>query len=231
MSKDGKIVIVKWQDNKAIHLASNFVGIGEVDIVKRWNKSATKYEQIQRPSIVQLYNDGMGGVDLLDQLISYYRVFIKSRKWTLRVFTHFLDFAIVSSWGEYRKNAEDRGLAKKEILDLMHFRLEVANALLYAGQKQNTSKRGRPSNAQDFSPSTAPTSSKRSMEIRPGMDIRFDGIDHIPNHDGKKEASRSKMNCKTTQGTAGRTHFMCSKCNTHLCITKERNCFKEFHSK
>lgn len=231
VSRDGAIVLVKWQDNKSIHLGSNFVGAGIADVVKRWNKKTKKYDQISRPEIVRLYNDGMGGVDSLDQFIAYYRVFIKSRKWTLRLITHFLDFALAASWVEYRRYAEKMGQPKNTILDLLHFRLQVSNALLYSGQQLYPSKRGRPSNSRECSPSS-PVATKRDMEVRPVPDVRFDEISHFPIHDGKKEATRCKMNCQTSsQGTAGRTHFVCRKCNVHLCITKERSCFEQFHKK
>lgn len=37
-SRDGDVTDVKWLDNKITHLASNFVGIGDKDLVKRWCK-------------------------------------------------------------------------------------------------------------------------------------------------------------------------------------------------
>jgi hypothetical protein len=82
------------------------------------------------PEIVSLYNKSMGGVDLLDQMISYYRTFIKSKKWYLRVITHFLDFAIVASWMEYRKNMKILKKKPNEIMDLLNFRLYIANCLI-----------------------------------------------------------------------------------------------------
>ncbi|XP_049307799.1 piggyBac transposable element-derived protein 3-like [Bactrocera dorsalis] len=97
VSTDGKICIVKWLDNKPIYLASNFVAIGEQDVAKRFCKKTKKTIEVKRPKIVKEHNESMGGVDLLDQLISYYRIFLKSSKWTLRITSHFIDFALVSS--------------------------------------------------------------------------------------------------------------------------------------
>ena len=231
VSQDGGINVVKWQDNKAIHLASNFIGIGTQDEVKRYNKSKKTYEIVQRPEIVQQYNFGMGGVDLLDQFVSYYRVFIKSKKWPLRIFTHFLDVALVASWLEYKNYCIKKGKRSNEILHLLNFRLEVANVLIYANQKTTSANRGRPTQSQRNTPESSPVSTKRLMEVRPLKEVQLDGVDHMPNHDGKKEATRCKMNCLTTQRTAGRTHFFCQKCKIHLCITKERNCFLAFHTK
>ncbi|XP_049964400.1 piggyBac transposable element-derived protein 1-like [Schistocerca serialis cubense] len=73
------IAPVKWVDNKTVVLGSNFVGKGEIDKVECWDKIESKYVTIDQPEIVKCYNHGMGGVDLFDQLMSYYRIFIKSK--------------------------------------------------------------------------------------------------------------------------------------------------------
>ena len=70
------------------------MGKGHSRTIKRWDKTIIKYVLIQQPEIIDKYNNGMGGVDLLDQLLSYYRIFIKSKKWTLRFIFHFIDLAV-----------------------------------------------------------------------------------------------------------------------------------------
>lgn len=216
VSNDDKIVVVKWQDNKSVHLASNFVGIGDTDTAKRWDKKQKKYVDVNRPDIISQYNNGMGGVDLFDQLISYYRVFIRSKKWTLRVIFHFMDFVVCASWLEYRKDRKKAGIPKNEIKDLLNFRLELVDALIKSGNPTRQVKRGRPKSGH--------CDQVTLHEIRPCKDIRIDGIDHLPEHDQKNQQTRCKNNhCK------GRTFFRCGKCDVHLCITKRKNCFKEFH--
>jgi len=51
---------------------------------------------------VKLYNQSIGGVDKHDQLVSFFRTFMKSRKWTSRMVTHAFDMATVNSWLEYK---------------------------------------------------------------------------------------------------------------------------------
>lgn len=223
VSKDNKVVVVKWQDNKCVHLASNFVGIGTNDTAKRWDKKQKKHVEVSRPEIVSLYNGGMGGVDLLDQLISYYRVFIRSKKWTLRVIFHFVDFAICSSWLEYRKDQLKANVPKKHIKDLLKFRMELTYALIKVGNPTRQLKRGRPKihDSEDIirrRPSA-------SQEVRPCKDIRLDKFDHVAEHDRKTHPTRCKK-----EKCSGRTFFYCKKCKVHLCITKKSNCFSEFHS-
>lgn len=223
VSKDGKVVVVKWQDNKSVHLASNFVGIGEIDLAKRWDKKQRKHVEVSRPEIVSRYNGGMGGVDLLDQLISYYRVFIRSKKWTLRIIFHFVDFAICSSWLEYRMDQVKANIPKKQIKDLLKFRMELTFALIKVGNPTCQSKRGRPkANEPEIVPRRNPPA---SHEVRPCKDIRLDKYDHVPDHDRKTQPTRCKNN-----KCSGRTFFYCKKCNVHLCITKTKNCFAKFHA-
>jgi hypothetical protein len=59
-------------------MASNNMGIGGTDTCRRWNR-ATK---VAKPEVVKQYNAHMGEVDTLDFLVSIYRTFIRSRKWT-----------------------------------------------------------------------------------------------------------------------------------------------------
>ena len=94
-------------------MASNFVGVGNVDTVKRWDKKNKKYTDVARPEVIKLYNHSMGGVDLLDQMISIYRIYIRSKKWTLRMIFHAVDFTAVNSWFEYRRECERLKIKKK----------------------------------------------------------------------------------------------------------------------
>jgi len=74
----------------------------------------------------------MGSVDLLDQMLQYYRINIRTKKWTLRVIMHFVDLALVAAWIEYKKDCTKLNVPKRQILDSLNFRVEVANALIKA---------------------------------------------------------------------------------------------------
>lgn len=223
-SENGDIVLVKWMDNRSVILASNFVGVGTVDQVSRWDKNEKKYTTVSRPEIVKLYNHSMGGVDLLDQMIGLYRIYIRSRKWTLRLIFHAVDFAIVNSWFEYKQDCNRLNIPKKSQLDLLNFRLRLAEGLIKVGNTiQN--KRGRPSGS---GTPELPRQKllKRNEEVRPIPEVQHDSTDHLPQLDGCKEGKRCK-NVKCNK----KTHFYCDKCRVHLCIKKDRNCFVIFHRK
>lgn len=131
VSSDGSVVCVKWFDNKCVALASNFRGIGTLDKASRFDKISKQKISIDRPQIVQEYNMNMGGVDLMNQMISYYRIFIRSKKWTLRMVTHFIDFSIVQSWIEYKIDCKKAEIPHRQIMDLLAFRMKLAKQLVY----------------------------------------------------------------------------------------------------
>lgn len=226
-SKDNKIGIIKWCDNKIVCLGSNYITSGTPDIIKRYNKKEKRYIEISRPEIVRLYNNSMGGVDLHDQLISYYRVFIKSKKWTLRLLFHVFDMATTNSWLQYIIDCEDLKVPKKNILDLLSFKHILAESLIKLGNSvlTPTRKRGRPSSSPKLDVAKLPTKHRKVDSKNPTLEIIKDRVDHFAFIDYLRDGTL----CKHV-GCTMRTHIMCKKCNVHLCLTKDRNCFYNFHS-
>ncbi|XP_049955450.1 piggyBac transposable element-derived protein 3-like [Schistocerca serialis cubense] len=142
VSMNEAVIMCKWFDNKPVVLASNFVGCGSQDEVQHWEKSRKTYVSVSRPEVVRRYNHAMGGVDKKDMLISTYRIFIKSRKWTLKMLLHAVDLSCVNSWLEYKRNTESLG--EKETMDLLHFKMRIGEALVKMGTSTKV-KRDRPS--------------------------------------------------------------------------------------
>ena len=112
--------VVSWYDNKIVTLLSNFVGSEPVTEVKRFSKAMK--ETVKCPNLVQEYNRHMGGVDLLDSLLGYYRNKTKSKKWYHQIFFHLTDMVIVNAWILWRKY-------KNAYVHLVDFKLAIANLL------------------------------------------------------------------------------------------------------
>lgn len=68
---------VKWFDNRAVTLLSTFASANPPPTAERWDKKSKALIPVKCPSIVNMYNKGMGGVDLLDSLIALYRTKIR----------------------------------------------------------------------------------------------------------------------------------------------------------
>lgn len=108
----------------------------------------------------------MDGVDKFDQLLSYYRIQIKSKKLTLRLIFHAFDFACVNIWLEYKTIIKNKHVTKKYVLDMLHFKLKIADALIILNQSVHRPC-GRPSSAN--SPRNSPISvPKRTRLVRRG---------------------------------------------------------------
>ncbi|GFY48790.1 piggyBac transposable element-derived protein 3 [Trichonephila inaurata madagascariensis] len=99
--KDGKACLVKWKDKKSVPLLSSAFGIKPESSCKRWVKKPREIVDVRQPAIVSSNNTYMGGVDMMDRLISYYRISTWTKKWTMRVFAHFLNMAACNPWIMY----------------------------------------------------------------------------------------------------------------------------------
>lgn len=219
VSSNGSVVCVKWYDNKCVALASNYVGVGKIDKAQRFDKVTKQKVSIDRPQIVRDYNLNMGGVDLMNQMISYYRISIRSKKWTLRMITHFIDFAIVQSWIEYKIDCGKSGIPKRQVMDLLEFRMRLANQLVYF---ESTRKRTARITLDDVY--SKHERKDKSRESRTDQNIRYDGFGHIPKY------SEKRLRCKL-ESCQSKSQLYCSKCNVHLCVNSNHDCYAEYHTK
>uniref|UniRef100_A0A3Q3JJB3 PiggyBac transposable element-derived protein domain-containing protein n=1 Tax=Monopterus albus TaxID=43700 RepID=A0A3Q3JJB3_MONAL len=120
--------------------------------------------RVQIPFSVALYNQHMGGVDLVDQCVAMYPHRRRNKQWYIRVFFHFLDVTVVNAWRLYLMS----GLEK---MNLLLFKASVAHALINAGSLQQ-SRRGRPS--------ATPPPVKRKAVTKVPREVRFGTGNHWP---------------------------------------------------
>ena len=52
--------VVKWHDNKAVTVASNFGGIGASSTKKRWDVKSKDHVDVSYPDVIRDYNQSMG---------------------------------------------------------------------------------------------------------------------------------------------------------------------------
>ncbi|KAG0437065.1 hypothetical protein HPB47_017619 [Ixodes persulcatus] len=217
---DQKLIVVKWYDNRAVTMASTFAGVQPVVPVERWDRSQKKTVNTDSPCAVQTYNKFMGGVDLNDCLIAHYRIHIKSKKFYLKLFFHFIDLVIVVCWLLYRRDCKSLGVPAKAQDDLLNFRMNIGACLLKQGKDTTARRKGRPSSSME---SSLLAKKKRGpMKVVPVASVRTDSTGHWP------VVKETRQRCKLPH-CKGQTVFMCVKCNTHLCLNKNSNCFYDFH--
>lgn len=214
VSKDELICLVKWADNKSVHLASNYCGVGDEIRVKRFDKKAQKYVEISQPEVVAEYNMGMGGVDLLDQLLAYYRIFLKSRKWTLRVIFHFINMAVVCAFLEHKSDCERFSEKGMKLLD---FQQALGSELTTIEKRRSV---GRPNTE------VSGHRKRKSDECAPQDIQRLDKVNHFPIHESQGTAGQR---CKRPKCNS-RSRVFCDKCKVHLCLNGQKNCFFDYHN-
>lgn len=211
---------VKWYDNRGVILASTFSKARPVGTIQRWDRTKKQRVQVNYPSIVQQYNTFMGGVDLLDAFLAYYRIHIRSKKYYLRLFFHLVDLAVVNSWLLYRRDCDSLAVPRQKQKDQLAFKLALANHLCKLGRPVAGEKRGRPS----FDIQQQYVSKKKRGPTKPipDVDIRSDQVGHMP------VVMATRQRCKLPL-CKGQTVFKCVKCQVHLCLNKNSNCFIAFH--
>ena len=119
VSKQSQVAVTKWQDNKAVLMASNVHGIEPQDSCIRW--SAKEKCHIR-------------WVDLCDRMISFYPMSSRTRKWTVRTVMHLFDLAVTNSWIQYRTDHKASGKPEKERLQYLEFKLLLAEQIIAQAQ-------------------------------------------------------------------------------------------------
>lgn len=155
---NNEVLVVKWKDSKVVNVASNFGGLHPLGSAKRYSQKEKKVVNIPIPKLIQDYNNGMGGVDLLDKQISLYRIRIRSKKWWWPLFTQMIDITVVNAWRIYQ-------IISGKNIPLLQFRRKIV--LFYLSKNTNSAphKRGR--------------RSTQAAGGRVSDDIRFDPGNHL----------------------------------------------------
>ena len=95
--RTSEVLLVRWNNNKVVNVMTNYDVADPPTSVARYDRSAKKRVPVQQPRVLKAYNNGMGGVDLHDQLLGAYEVSIRGKKWYWCLITRMLDMAVVNS--------------------------------------------------------------------------------------------------------------------------------------
>ncbi|GBP76560.1 Structural maintenance of chromosomes protein 1A [Eumeta japonica] len=138
--------------------------------------------------------DTQRGIDLCDRLIAYYRSSMRTRRWPVRAFSHFVDLAIVNCWIMYTRCCSHEGITAKDKLGLLQYRLNLATAMAkYDGgivnpiHSRSNSRGGADTYSREI-PSTSrnqdepPKKKHRAIVAQPRPDVRLDGVGHLPRY-------------------------------------------------
>ena len=156
---DGRVFIVKWNDNSIVHVASNCMTHEPVQVAKR--RVGKNLVSVPQPFLVKKYNEGMGGVDLLDRLLGAYRPTIRSKKWWWPLFVNAINISVVAAWRLYGQ------LHPRHQSSHLDFRRTITLCLLKSVVLR--------------------TQMSKSIHPQLPTDIRYDGVGHevVPTSQGR----------------------------------------------
>ncbi|XP_060702870.1 piggyBac transposable element-derived protein 4-like isoform X1 [Hemiscyllium ocellatum] len=195
----GCLLLTIWKDKRQVATLST-------------NQSATMVESAGtlKPQAVVEYNKYMGGVDLSDQMRSYYPVGRPSKKWWRCVLWYLMNITIVNAWLIFKKSSHDPPLPSR--YDHLNFRTSLAK-LLRGDYSAGASRKGRLSSSSD---------------TRYPVIFRNPSVHNLVKIQGRKKVCRqcSKYKRKTASGRSVETSFQCEFCETPLCRV---SCFSNYH--
>ena len=91
------VYIASWNDNSIVNVISTGHQSQPLHTVQRRVKGKGQIP-VSQPRLIQKYNEGMSGVDLLDRLLQSYRPAIQMKKWWWAFFTNLLNVSVVAAW-------------------------------------------------------------------------------------------------------------------------------------
>ena len=94
------VYVTSWWDKKGVNMLHSFATYRDEAHRHERNKVTGELQElmIMRPTIIGLFNAGMGGTDRFDQYISYYRTSVKTKRWPHTIYFHFLLCCAVNAW-------------------------------------------------------------------------------------------------------------------------------------
>ncbi|XP_072250572.1 zinc finger protein 576, tandem duplicate 1 isoform X2 [Leuresthes tenuis] len=142
--------------------------------------------------------------------------------WPQAVLWYLTDVALVNSWLLYRSDHASVSAP----LTLMAFRLEVSKALiLSSGSDTQDSVPPQPPSEKACVTRETPNPVLAEESPLPDAAVRYDGSGHWPEQLAEGEGGRCRFgDCQRT------SRVLCLKCCVFLCISRNHNCFLNFHN-
>jgi hypothetical protein len=165
------------------------------------------------PACIDDYNHHMGGVDIADQLRSYYDMQLTSWRTWWPLFFYGTDTMVINAYHIFS--------SMEDVPDISHkdFRMEVAWGLINAGPPPRIPP-----------PATVPRPTVTQNTQLPAG--RFTDSAHMPEHsENKKTCYLCRFNHKGEgiSKSLPLTRWGCSDCKVPLCLNDKRNCFADLH--
>jgi hypothetical protein len=212
--------VTAWQDKKPVLLLSTYMP--SKTLCTRKVKIAGRWERVTfpRPSVVRHYNNTMGGTDLHDQRVAYFRTTLKSVRWHVRVVTDIFSSMLMNAFILFKLHHK-----KTQHYSALDFLQEYLNG---GGNVGSNHAQQEGHNFGDHA--DAPQSShKRAWWFGDeGTRIRKAGrhyLCHASELFGDETDQRRGCMWDPGRTGCGRTAYACKQCRVHVCMAH----FEQFH--
>ena len=119
---------VNWMDNSVVTMLSNCTGPFPLQHVDRFSNAQKKKVSVQQQRTIKLYNQSMGGVDLVDAAVATYRPVLREKKWYWSHFLITIGVLVGAAWRIYRTTSTEKDLS------LLSFIRSVVQSYLHMGK-------------------------------------------------------------------------------------------------
>jgi hypothetical protein len=180
------------------------------------------------PKVIDDYNHHMNGVDVADQLRSYYNTQQTVRRNWMPLFFWLLDTAIVNTYRITRTlgSAQEQKEFRHELVwDLIEIANDTGEVQLRNGLKREI--------REETKKETKRPKVTKNFEL---SNQRFIPGNHFTEWRERREACQwctwlaSKKNLNLDRKTPHKSQLWCIMCNVPLCCNSNRNCFVSFHT-
>ena len=202
-----------WKDKRIVnYLSTMHKATGPATVLRTVvSEGRVTREDVMCPPLMPDYQAFMRGVDRGDQLIGYYNIGRRSRKWWKRVFAYVIEVAALNAY-VIQKDGRPPSARRKH--DYLEFRMALAEELIGSFTSRQT-------------PAGCPRSVDHQQALR--LDT---SRGHLP---VVADVRRTCVVCNKAGMVAKKecrheSKFKCSVCDVHLCLTAQRNCFTKYYT-
>ena len=197
----GEVCYFLFEDRKTVSFVSNvFPESMESSVVRMQPDNSLQFQSI--PPVLPAYNKYMGGVDRLNQIRKTYGFDRRSRRYWIRPFFQFFDYAINNAYLLYKHNCRLFRMHAKELMD---FRIELIHLLVARSRHRKRSVVPQSSSYFDGAPSSCSLCRVADIGLARGRCRHCSYIGRRP---------------------VRHTSYGCSFCRVRLCKIE---CFSEYH--
>lgn len=203
------IKLIKWKDRRDVLMISTKPSHSTTLVDT--GKTNKANQRVTKPQVVLDYNQGKQGIDLSDQLSTYYTCLRRSKKWYQKVaFEMIFGVSIVNAYLIYKENYDTRSMT------LLQFRESLVRSLLLGIPFENV----KPGPRERSTSQTKRKFRDHKLEEKQGSDrdVRRRCV-------GCYAKNREQQSREACHATTKRVKTFCSDCDKFFCL----DCFNEKH--